>query len=132
MTCCKCNLLKLQKRFCMAFLRNEELDEDCWWHIKSSVNNCNCRRQVPDEMRNHPRVMNSVNEERRILSNGDAEINVKWIESNLTTAVNCIYNMPMHSMHFLKEPLKQFSLASIGQTNACFIEMHAKIVSWST
>ena len=44
----KKNLLAFQKRLCEAFLRNQEIEEDNWWHVESLVNSLPTREYVPD------------------------------------------------------------------------------------
>ena len=68
---CTENLLKIQKRFYKAILRQQELDEKHWWHMSNQVNNMPCRKQVPDEIVFNQEVIDVIKKDIAFLDAGN-------------------------------------------------------------
>ena len=88
------------KTFLKDFLRHEELEEDCWWHVACLVNNFPSRRQAPDGTQHNQWMINSACNEMKFLNHSDAQTSDKWTESNLEKSVKHVCRMSVHSICF--------------------------------
>ncbi len=94
-----------QKLYIRTWLRQNQLDSS-WYHsIRSAVNGWDCQTEPPVE------ALDFIQAQRLLLGSPDVSIDLRWIQSNLTTVLYYYY----HILRYLEQipDSRRFSLAPL-------------------